>query len=422
MEQQITGETWDEVRRIREQLRQPENSTESPSEPITGLENRQPKQATEHPSEGLREPLESVPEPVQLFADMKAALSGEQVGKQADLCQREDGKFLLYSAAINGLVGAPESGKTIIASTVIADELFSGNKTAILDLDHNGAAATGHRLRKFGVPESTLTDQDRFRFASPDDATGYLAVIRDLVEWGASIVLIDSVGEVLPMFNADSNNADDYTRVHRKAFLPLANSGAAVLLIDHEPKGDSKSYGATGSAAKKRAVDGALYRVEASKAFVPGYGGKATLRILKDRHGSVRANSLTGATGREHLAATFELLPGEATHWQFHPPQTSDEAEAGKAEADAQLIRNLGLNPTSGNDAYAQLKQAGQRIGKDRAQAAYKAWKQSLNQEASGSVPVPPLKGEGTRTTLTPVTGGQRRTLQGQGQLGASSD
>jgi len=51
--------------------------------------------------------------------------------------------------------------------------------------------------------------------------------------WCPGIVVVDSTGELLPTFGANSDNADNYTRVHNRFLQPLANTGAAVLLVDH---------------------------------------------------------------------------------------------------------------------------------------------------------------------------------------------
>lgn len=345
-----------------------------------------------------------------LYADITAVLDGTLEAPQPTVGRREDGFNLFYPATTNGLVGAPESGKTLFALCVLADELFAGNRVLVIDVDHNGAAATVARLRSFGVSENTLKDPALFRYASPEDKDELLAVVNETHLWKPTAVLVDSVGEVLPMFGASSNNGDEYTAVHRQVFTALANSGASVVLIDHEPKSDGAAeYGAGGTMAKKRAIDGALYRVKVKQPFAPGAGGKAVLSILKDRHGAIRAASLVGVSSREPVAATFHLKAGEATHWTFYAPTEADNLKADKLAQDVATLEALHDPPVSVRDI---TKRTG--IPKDRAMYALRAYKNK--QESVGSVPVPLLKERGQRTTLTPSGEGHIRTVQGQGQ------
>jgi hypothetical protein len=206
-------------------------------------------------------------------------------------------------------------------------------------------------------------------------------------------VLVDSVGEVLPMFGASSNSADEYTAVHRQVFTALANSGACVLLIDHLPKsGTAAEYGATGTIAKKRAIDGALYRVTMKQPFVPGEGGKASLSVLKDRHGSVRQIAQRLGAKKEPLAANFHLIGGDATDWKFYPPSELDSSNTSKTESDVEILKALDEPPFSVRDVRDRLK-----WGAVRAQGAMKLYRESHG--AEGAVPVPPLKGRGTGGT-----------------------
>ena len=351
-----------------------------------------------------------------LYANIGRVLAeGEATGPQPTIGARTDGKFLFYPGAVNALVGAPETGKTLLALCVLSDELFRGNSVLVIDLDHNGAAATAQRLRSFGVSEAVLSDTDRFRYCSPEDSEELLLVVAETQHWKPAAVLVDSVGEVVPLFGANSNDSDQYTAVHRQVFTALANSGAAVLVIDHEPKSEaSAGYGATGTAAKKRAIDGALYRVTLRQTFVKGKGGKAALSVLKDRHSAIR--QISAQSGREPLAAVFELKAGSATDWKFHPPEEGESFLFEKAARDVALLKELSPVPSTIRKAQDLLKeQKGIRWGKDRASRAIALLKEET---AQGSVPVPPLKGEGTRTTLPLVLEGQGRTEEGQGQQG----
>lgn len=239
---------------------------------------------------------------------------------RASLVQRTDGPHLLYRGAVNGLVGDPEQGKSLVAVAMALEAARADLATVWLDLDHNGPVAFRSRLIALGWDKAD--GFDKFRFAQPEDRDG----VKDVIKWAVEqarlglvgLVVIDSLGELLPMFGASSDSSDDYTRVNREVTVPAALAGAAVLTIDHLAKSsESRAYGSTGTMAKKRAIDGAYYRVTAIKAFAPGQGGKALLKVLKDRHGSVR-NSTVDGSGKEPEAAIWEL---EANgKWSFTKP------------------------------------------------------------------------------------------------------
>lgn len=329
----------------------------------------------------------------KLYANIQVVLEGGLEAFKPTLGHRADGECLFYPGTTNGLVGEPESGKTLLALCVFADELFKGNSALIVDIDHNGAAPTVARLKSLGVSEKVLTDTSRFRYCAPEDTEELLAVVAEAKKWKPTAVLVDSVGEVLPMFGASSNSADEYTAVHRQVFTALANSGACVLLIDHLPKsGTAAEYGATGTIAKKRAIDGALYRVTVKQQFVPGAGGKASLSVLKDRHGSIRQISQQLGTKKEPLAATFHLKGGEATDWKFYPPSEIEGSNTSRTDLDVESLKALTPAPISVRDVRERL-----RWGAERASEALKLYRTS--QVAEGAVPVPPLKGRGTGGT-----------------------
>lgn len=255
------------------------------------------------------------------YVDVARLLAGGDLGApHPTIGMRSDGHQLIYAAAVNIILGPAENGKTLAATAIAADTMFAGDSVLMLDLDYNGANATITRLRQFGVSAAVLSDPTRFRLSMPDTADAMNAIVKDATTWQPTLSIVDSMGELLPMYGANSNDADDYTRVHRTTLAALAATGSAVLAIDHEAKGvDSRNFGATGTAAKKRAVDGVMLRCALIDPFIPGRGGKASLAILKDRHGNLRSVSPTDQ--REPLAAVFQLTTlDDATDWKFHAP------------------------------------------------------------------------------------------------------
>ncbi|MGC5078142.1 AAA family ATPase [Agrococcus sp. DT81.2] len=266
--------------------------------------------------------------------------------------ERADGLRLLYAGAVNGLVGDPETGKTLIATAIAAEGIARGESVLWIDVDHNGPAATLARLGRFGVQESVLLDTNRFRLAIPDEQSAVLGLVADAERWHPDLVIVDSMGEILPMFGASTNSADEFTNVNMRTLARLAKSGAAVLALDHMAKGaESRQMGAAGTFAKKRAVDGAYLRVS-SKGFKPGEGGLASLSILKDRHGSLRAQS---PSGQEPEFTTFILEEAEGeVSWRFIVPDAANGApDMGALLGD---LRSMDPQPRNYREVEAKLR------------------------------------------------------------------
>lgn len=279
----------------------------------------------------------------------------------------DNGPPLLYAAAVNGFIGDPEAAKTLLATALAVDTLHQGGSVAWIDLDHNGAPATIARFRRFGATREHLANPARFRLGLPEDAQAADAIVADLVARPPTLVVLDSIGELLPLYGASSNDADEYTRVHQTVMARIATAGAAVLTIDHMAKGESsRAFGAGGTVAKKRAYDGALLRITVETSFAPGKGGQSELRIIKDRHGALRA--ATAASGREPVLARFVLEEREntATRWQLHLPGLG----IGDAIADVDKLAEMVPEPSSVRDVRDRLG-----WGSDRASAALKSYR-----------------------------------------------
>lgn len=307
--------------------------------------------------------------PPPLYVDAASILDGTHTAPQPTVGgRRSDGLPLLYAAAVNVLLGAPEAGKTLVAGAMAADELFGDGRVLWLDLDHNGAPAILNRMRSYGVPRDTLTDPDRFRLALPNSSDEILDVVADARTWRPTLAIIDSIGELLPIFDANSNDADDFTRVNRQVLAALARTDVAVLAIDHEAKSvESRNYGPTGSAAKKRAVDGGMLRVTAVRPFAPGAGGEAQLSIVKDRHGALREHAVGT---REPTLTAFTLTQlEEGLGYRFSTPAAPSLLVEDLDDVD--VLLGLVPPPASVKDVKTRL-----RWGGDRASAALRQWRE----------------------------------------------
>lgn len=301
-------------------------------------------------------------DPDTMFTDLELLDATEPVTASVGL--RSDGIALFYAFAVNVLTGDPEQGKSLVALAVAIQVARAGGIVVWLDLDHNGAQAFRSRIVSLGGGDLLA----QFRFAQPEDRDGVLSRVRWAKEQTVGLLVIDSMGELLPMFGASSDSSDDYTKVHRAVLTPAAKVGWCVVVIDHLSKGtESRAYGSTGTIAKKRAIDGAMYLVRARKPFAPSRGGEADLRLLKDRHGSVRG-SVDG--GKEPVAAVL-AIGSEVGVWEFQKPTSQPDP----LDLDVAVLTNMTPPPKSQNDIRKRLS-----WGAVRTKRAFDEWQRRASQ------------------------------------------
>ncbi|MGV0778907.1 hypothetical protein [Mycolicibacterium elephantis] len=270
-------------------------------------------------------------EAAPLFADIAALLAGGlPEPPKPSVLHRDDGAAIFYRGKRNDLYGDPGSAKTMVSLAAAAEELANDGRVVFVDLDNNGVTETVARLLMLGAAREALADQNRFRYCQPDDAAEVLRVVQACAGW-ATFVILDCVGELLPLFGASSDSADDYTRVMRQVALPLERAGAGVVLLDHQAKGvESRRYGAGGTMAKRRAVTGCSINLVARQPFVPGRGGSAELWVNKDRPGGLAMRCPKPSAGSRRLfAGTFKLEPPGPTgraDWRVLPDRVEVDA------------------------------------------------------------------------------------------------
>ncbi|MBF6286915.1 recombinase RecA [Nocardia cyriacigeorgica] len=278
---------------------------------------------------------------------------------------------MFYRGQYNVVFGDPEGGKTLLTDYATERELAAGGRVLRIDLDHNGPHSTIGRLVAMGADPAALRDPARFLYIEPDDRLTLMNVCAHMKDWRPTFVVLDSIGELLPLFGSSSNSADEFTLCHRGVIKPLVKTGACVVGIDHLSKGsESRAFGPGGTIAKIRAIGGSSVRVKVDATFTPGKGGSAYLSINKDRHGGLRAHCPVG--DREPLAGKFTLWPtddGRLSAAVKAPSADDRNPEESAPAEDIAAVAALDPPPESARDARARLK------WKDtRARAAYKAW------------------------------------------------
>lgn len=243
--------------------------------------------------------------------DLTWILTGEEPEQAPPVfCRRTDGHALFYAGKVNGIFGDPEAAKTWLAQTAIVEALNAGLTAAMIDVDHNGPNHTAARLLLLGARLEHIADPERFRYYEPEDADQLRAAVTDITARRPAVVLIDSLGEVLPMLGVKSTDNDEITSALRLVCQPPANAGSCVITIDHLPKStEARVTGyAIGGTAKKRVMRGSYIRAEARTQPAPGQIGRITLRIEKDTVGELRKVTPGGYAGTFVLDSTKDKI------------------------------------------------------------------------------------------------------------------
>jgi hypothetical protein len=312
------------------------------------------------------------PPPPPYWADVAAFLEGGIPEPPRPVClRREDGHALFYAGKVNVLFGDPESGKSWIAYAAVTQCLQEGRKAAIIDVDHNGIREVVSRLVKLGAPQEALADPELFRYCEPEDGMDLLRTVSGLRDWRPACAVVDSIGEVMPMLNLSSNSPDDYSNAHRAVLTALSNVNTCVIAVDHMPKSeDARERGQTGTMAKKRAVNGATYRVTVKEQFAPGRGGTAALVVVKDRPGGVR--EVCPSEGKYTPAGLFVMVPdvSGALHWKITAPRITDGAATANDD-DMATLDGLDPPPKSKRDVQERCS-----WGSNRATEALSRWRE----------------------------------------------
>lgn len=295
-----------------------------------------------------------------LYADLSWLKTGvEPPGDEPpSLMARTDGPCLVYKGKVNGLYGEPESAKTWVALLAIVQVLGGGGKAAFLDVDHNGAGLLGRRLRDLGGDIDALADPSRFRIASPEDRDDFGTFVKDMKAFAPDLVVIDSLGEVIPLLGGSSKDNDDITRIIRGLCRGIADAGAAVLTIDHVAKGDgSRDSGyAIGGTSKKRMVDGVYLQCLVRAMPVKGQKGEIELRVEKDRTSRVRERSRDAKHAGVFILDSTDVTG--ALRARIEPPGDRTVAESIPLLVSKWLSQNPGAHRTKAVVAGVQRRDA----------------------------------------------------------------
>jgi len=222
-----------------------------------------------------------------LSMDLSGVLSDDWEPRQPTVCGRVDGLALFYRGLTNAIVSESEAGKTWMALHAVAEQIQVDQHVVFLDFEDNEQGVT-ERLRYLGCDVQTI--RKWFHYARPDEPLSpqaQSAVTAHYTPLRPSLVVVDGVTEAMTLHGWDLNSNRDVALFY-KLLLPFVAIGAAVVVLDHLPKDDTKGRGSIGGVHKLNGIKGAMYRLQNVKPIIPGKEGFSRVVIDKDRPGQVR--------------------------------------------------------------------------------------------------------------------------------------
>ena len=171
--------------------------------------------------------------------------------------------------------------------------ILGGQHVVWIDFEDPNESTVLLRLRALGLVDSDILE--RFHYYSPQAAADEIPVelVALLVEEvGASLVVVDSVGEAFGLEGINEASDEEVGEWIRRVGRRLADTGAAVVLVDHSTKANDNPLHPSGSKRKRAAITGASYYVQAKDAISKEAGGMLLVTCAKDRHGNHRAGNV----------------------------------------------------------------------------------------------------------------------------------
>ncbi|MER7801207.1 DnaB-like helicase N-terminal domain-containing protein [Streptomyces parvulus] len=265
------------------------------------------------------------------FSDLTPVLDGTHKPQQPVVGARDDGIGLFYPGRVNGIQGESEAGKSWVALISCLVEINRGNHVAYLDFEDSEAGVVS-RLLLIGAQPDDI--RQLFHYVRPGSTPTpvqlrqFVARIGDL---GPSLIIVDGVTEAMVMMGLELTDNSEVAKFGRMLLRPLADTGAAVVPLDHVVKNnESRGRYALGGVHKLNAVDGVQYMLEAVRPFGINTEGRSRLRIAKDRPAQVRRHALPGGRNPMHWFADLVIRSeGEefAAAHLYPPIQHTDDPQ-----------------------------------------------------------------------------------------------
>ena len=304
--------------------------------------------------------------PLDLGPIVAGVLSGEIVGPVPTILDRTDEMLLLYPAEVHCLSGEPESCKGWIALNAAASVIERGGRVLYMDFE-DGAASIVTRLFALQVLPDAIVE--RFTYVRPSDPFSAGTFDELFRSRSYELAVIDGLTEGYSLLGLDIASNDDAAKFLAALPRPIADHGAAVLLIDHVAKSKETRGRCSIGAQHKLAGVGVQFGTEVIKALSRTSAGLVKLKIDKDRHGHVRGHAEAGVIALVHITpegngerVSVRLEPPESSttdHGKFRPTRLMERIsrflEAEDEPASRNAVRRAVPNKAESVDAALQM-------------------------------------------------------------------
>jgi len=263
--------------------------------------------------------------------DLSPVLDGTYKPVQPTVGARNDGIGLFYPGRVNGIQGESEAGKSWVALICCLVEINRHNHTFYLDFEDSEEGTVGRLLLLGAVPEDIRTYFHYIRPATAPTIATVKALARRISSLGASLAILDGVTEAMTMMGLELKENTEIAKFGRTFLRPLADTGAAVVSLDHVVKStESRGRYALGGVHKLNAVDGVQYMLEAVHPFGVNSEGRSRLRVAKDRPAQVRRHALPGGKNPMHWFADLVITwrSDDFSEAYLYPPIQRDDDTA----------------------------------------------------------------------------------------------
>jgi hypothetical protein len=280
------------------------------------------------------------------FSDLTPVLDGTHKPAQPVVGARDDGIGLFYPGRINGIQGESEAGKSWVALISCLVEMNRGNLVVYIDFEDSEEGVVSRLLLIGGTPQDIA---ERFLYVRPGATPNPAALRAFIARIGAlqpTLVIVDGVTEAMVMLGLELKENTEIAKFGRMLLRPLADTGAAVVPLDHVVKNnESRGRYALGGVHKLNAVDGVQYMLEAVRPFGINTEGRSRLRVAKDRPAQIRKHALPGGRNPMHWFADLVIRSegDEFAEAHLYPPvqhvddptdRTAEEEKEAKEETE----------------------------------------------------------------------------------------
>ncbi|WP_285510974.1 DNA primase [Streptomyces sp. NBRC 14336] len=269
--------------------------------------------------------------------DLRSVLDGTYKPPQPSVGRRDDGVGLFYPGRVSSIASESEAGKTWFALIACLQEINDGNHVVYLDFEDDAGGVVGRLLVLGALPGTIL---EFFHYIRPEAKPGPVDEVdlAGVLQLSPTLAIVDGVTEAMAIFGLELKDNTDVASFGRRLLRPMADSGAAVVTLDHVVKsGENRGRYSLGGVHKLNGLNGVMYVMENVRPFGVGVTGKSRVRIAKDRPAQLRKHGLPGKTGM-HWFADLVIKSHDAQFAEGHlyPPIPSDDTAETAEEAKEQ--------------------------------------------------------------------------------------